>query len=102
MLIIVSSAFFGFFQANNARTAEVRAAQTETALWAIELDCLEAQFQRHFMFNALTAVLACRHNPDAVAHITTGLSKYLRFCLSCQANFEPRSGHPEIEIQGQA
>jgi hypothetical protein len=35
----------------------------------------------HFLFNALSAVLACRHDPEAVEAVTTALADYLRFCL---------------------
>ena len=84
-----------FHQVQKIRSVELKAAQAETSLRVSELDRLEAQLQPHFLFNALTAVLACRHDPDAVACVTTGLSEYLRFCLSRQANFEPLS--QEIE-----
>lgn len=88
-LVIWSICYTGLLQASKVRNAEIRAVQAETALRTSELDRLEAQLQPHFLFNALTAVLACRHDPDAVTRVTTGLSEYLRFTLSRGANLEP-------------
>jgi hypothetical protein len=56
---------------------------------SLELRAAEAQLQPHFLFNALTAVLACRHDPEAVANLTIGLSEHLRSCLSRQGILEP-------------
>jgi hypothetical protein len=71
------------------KSLELRTAEAEAALRTSELQRLEAQLQPHFLFNALTAVLACRHDPEAVANVTIGLSEHLRFCLSRQGVLEP-------------
>ena len=73
------------------KSLELRTAEAEAALRTSELQRLEAQLQPHFLFNALTAVLACRHDPEAVANVTIGLSEHLRFCLSRQGVLEPLS-----------
>jgi len=73
------------------KSLELRNAEAEAALRSSELQRLEAQLQPHFLFNALTAVLACRHDPEAVASVTIGLSEHLRFCLSRQGTLEPLS-----------
>ena len=73
------------------KSLELRTAEAEAALRTSELQRLEAQLQPHFLFNALTAVLACRHDPEAVASVTIGLSEHLRFCLSRQGVLEPLS-----------
>ena len=73
------------------KSLELRTAEAEAALRTSELQRLEAQLQPHFLFNALTAVLACRHDPEAVANVTIGLSEHLRFCLSRQGVIEPLS-----------
>jgi hypothetical protein len=73
------------------KSLELRNAEAEAALRTSELQRLEAQLQPHFLFNALTAVLACRHDPEAVAKVTIGLSEHLRFCFSRQGTLEPLS-----------
>lgn len=72
-----------------AAAAELRAARAEVALRESELERLGQQVEPHFLFNALSAVLACRHDPDAVEVVTSALSDYLRFCLSRGNNTEP-------------
>jgi len=74
-----------------AKSSELRAAEAEAALRLSEMTRLEEQVHPHFLFNALTAVLACRHDPEAVARVTIGLSEHLRFCLSRQGTLEPLS-----------
>ncbi len=73
------------------KSLELRTAEAEAALRTSELKRLEAQLQPHFLFNALTAVLACRHDPEAVASVTIGLSEHLRSCLSRHGVLEPLS-----------
>jgi len=89
ILTVWSLLFIAFFQAEKAKSAEWRAAEAEASLRTSELNRLEAQLQPHFLFNALTAILACRHNPDAVARVTNGLSEHLRYCLGRQGLLEP-------------
>jgi hypothetical protein len=72
-----------------AAAAELRAARAEVALRESELERLGQQIEPHFLFNALSAVLACRHDPDAVEVVTSALSDYLRFCLSRGNKPEP-------------
>lgn len=67
---------------NLARQSRQRATDLELALRSSELARLGEQVQPHFLFNALTAVVACRHDPDAVSEVTGSLAEYLRFCLA--------------------
>lgn len=89
VLTVWSLLFFGFFQVERVKSAELRAAEAETALRTSELNRLEAQLQPHFLFNALTAILACRHDGQAVARVTNALSEHLRYCLGRQGLIEP-------------
>jgi two-component system, LytTR family, sensor kinase len=72
-----------------AVAAELRATQAEVALRESELARLSQHVEPHFLFNALSAVLACRHEPDAVEAVTASLSEYLRFCLARGKDLEP-------------
>jgi len=78
-------------QWRRVKSLELRAAEAEAALRTSELTRLEEQIQPHFLFNALTAVLACRHDPEAVASVTIGLSEHLRACLGRHRTLEPLS-----------
>lgn len=59
-------------QWQRVKSLELRTAEAEAALRTSELQRLEAQLHPHFLFNALTAVLACRHDPEAVASVAIG------------------------------
>jgi len=83
--------FWGGLEWRRAKSLELRAAEAEASLRMSEMTRLEEQVHPHFLFNALTAVLACRHDPEAVARVTIGLSEHLRFCLSRQGTLEPLS-----------
>jgi LytS/YehU family sensor histidine kinase len=63
--------------------------KAEASLRQSELTRLQAQLQPHFLFNALTCILACRHDPDAVERVTIGLAEHLRFCMQPQIGFSP-------------
>ena len=47
-----------------------------------ELALLRYQMQPHFLFNALSAVMAVSDNKEKVEELTQSLADYLRFCLS--------------------
>ena len=79
-----SMMFCGIFFWKQLQSVKLQKAQAESALLASELSRLQLQIHPHFLFNSLTAVLACRHNPDDVSQVVLGLSKYLRFCLTRQ------------------
>jgi LytS/YehU family sensor histidine kinase len=62
---------------NLSRQSRQRATDLELALRSSELRELARlgeQVKPHFLFNALTAVVACRHDPDAVSEVTGSLS----------------------------
>jgi len=94
--IIWSSTYFLLRQRATARQSAAAAAQAELRATKAEVDLRESELERlgqhvepHFLFNALSAVLACRHDPDAVEAVTTALSEYLRFCLSRDGSLAP-------------
>lgn len=72
-----------------ARVEAHLATEATLALRTSELERLSQQVEPHFLFNALTAVVASRHDPEAVADVTAALADYLRFCLSRSAKSEP-------------
>lgn len=82
-----------------AVAAELRATQAEVALRESELARLSQHVEPHFLFNALSAVLACRHEPDAVEAVTASLSEYLRFCLARGKDLEPLAHEIDATIQ---
>jgi hypothetical protein len=86
---IRSLMFFGIFFWKQLQSIKLQMAQAESALLASELSRLQLQIHPHFLFNSLTAVLACRHNPDDVSRVVIGLSQYLRFCLTRQQMLAP-------------
>lgn len=66
-----------------------QATEALLALRTSELERLTQQIEPHFLFNALSAVLACREDPAAVESLTSSLADYLRFCLSRGTEPEP-------------
>lgn len=66
-----------------------RATDLELALRTNELARLGEQVRPHVLFNALTAVIGCRHDPDAVAEVTNALAAWLRYCLTITGSHEP-------------
>jgi two-component system, LytTR family, sensor kinase len=94
--LIWSTLFFVLRQRADVRAAgrQAEAARLEAtsallALRTSELERLSQQIEPHFLFNALSAVLACRHDPDGVEAVTTALGDYLRFSLARGAEPEP-------------
>lgn len=94
--ILWSTLFFVLRQRAAFRRAQRQAAaarnEATSALLALrtsELERLSQQIEPHFLFNALSAVLACRRDPDAVEAVTTALGDYLRFSLARGAEPEP-------------
>jgi hypothetical protein len=87
--VVWSVVHFALQQRRTSRLASRRAIEMELALRHSELERLGRQIEPHFLFNALSAVLACRHDPEAVEAVTTALADYLRFCLSRHGGPEP-------------
>lgn len=90
--------FIGLDAIEDLSTSEARAARAEAdaaALRALsrenELRHLQAQMNPHFLFNALNAVVANRHDPEAIERVTQDLSDYLRFALREARPLEPLS-----------
>ena len=92
---IWSLLFLGIFFWKQYQSVKLQKAQAESALLASELSRLQLQIHPHFLFNSLTAVLACRHNPDDVSQVVIGLGEYLQFCLTRQEMRAPLA----IEIE---
>ena len=69
---------------------QARHAATELAMSRAQLSLLSAAFQPHFLMNAMNALIACRHDPDAVESAGEGLAGYLRYTLDrSEAEWEP-------------
>ena len=71
--------------------AELRMLKAEAAARTFELRQLQEQMNPHFLFNALNAVVASKHDPEAVETVTRDLADYLRFTLGEARTFEPLS-----------
>jgi len=84
-----STLFFVLRQRADVRRTRWQATSALLALRTSELERLSQQIEPHFLFNALSAVLACRHDPDGVEAVTTALGDYLRFSLGRGAEPEP-------------
>ena len=54
-----------------------------------ELKHLQATMDPHFLFNALSAVMAIKHDPEEVERVTQALADYLRFRLRDAGPLEP-------------
>ncbi len=72
------------YDASYVRELEARAAADRN-----ELKHLQATMDPHFLFNALSAVMACKGDPDEVERVTQALADYLRFSLRDTAPLEP-------------
>jgi sensor histidine kinase YesM len=70
---------------------ELRMLKTETIARTFELRQLQEQMNPHFLFNALNAVVASKHDPEAVESVTRDLADFLRFTLGEARTFEPLS-----------
>ena len=69
---------------------QARHAATELAMSRAQLSLLSAAFQPHFLMNAMNALIACRHDPDAVESAGEGLAGYLRYTLDrSESEWEP-------------
>ena len=70
--------------AENEATAievELRMLKAEALARKFEVRQLQEQMNPHFLFNALNAVVASKHDSDAVENVTRDLADYLRFTL---------------------
>ena len=74
-----------------ANEIEMRAIKAEAAAREHELRHLQEQLNPHFLFNALNAVAASKHDPATVERVTQDLAEYLRFSLREARTFEPLS-----------
>jgi len=70
---------------------ELRMLKAEAAARTFELRQLQDQMNPHFLFNALNAVVASKHDPEAVESMTRDLADFLRFTLGEARSFEPLS-----------
>lgn len=90
ILISVWSIFyFGFHLLEDNIFLKIKALESDKANLKSEMGRLQAQMNPHFLFNALNAVMAIRHDPQAVEEVTQSLAEYLRFSLEPSQQFEP-------------
>lgn len=78
--------YFGILYWLETQHERLRAAETQAALHAAELQMLRAQVNPHFLFNALNSLLAESNHPASVQRITLALATYLRFSLRHEHN----------------
>ena len=71
--------------------AELRMLKAEAIAREAEVRQLQEQMNPHFLFNALNAVVASKHDPEAVESVTRDLSDFLRFTLGQARTYEPLS-----------
>lgn len=71
--------------------AELRMLKAEAIARESEVRQLQEQMNPHFLFNALNAVVASKHDPEAVESVTRDLSDFLRFTLGQARTYEPLS-----------
>jgi hypothetical protein len=80
--------------AENEATAidlELRMLKAEAMARKFEVRQLQEQMNPHFLFNALNAVVASKHDPEAVETVTRDLADFLRFTLAEARTLEPLS-----------
>ncbi len=70
---------------------ELRMLKAEAIARKFEVRQLQEQMNPHFLFNALNAVVASKHDPDAVESVTRDLADFLRFTLGEARTYEPLS-----------
>ncbi|MCH9646686.1 MAG: sensor histidine kinase [Deltaproteobacteria bacterium] len=80
MLLVVG---YGLAAYREAREAELRESQLQTALAEAELEALRLQIQPHFLFNTLNSIAALvrRQSNDRALEMILGLSELLRTAL---------------------
>ncbi|RLS35524.1 MAG: hypothetical protein DWH79_01810 [Planctomycetota bacterium] len=90
--------FIGLETIEDLSLSSARAARAEADVAAAralsrehELRHLQAQMNPHFLFNALNAVVAHKHDPEAIERVTQDLADYLRFALREARTLEPLS-----------
>ena len=71
--------------------AELRMLKAEAIARESEVRQLQEQMNPHFLFNAFNAVVASKHDPEAVESVTRDLSDFLRFTLGQARTYEPLS-----------
>ena len=86
---IWTTMYLGFHLLEDYYALRVREVSMEKAFLQSEMKRMQSQMNPHFLFNALNAVLASRHDPDEVEEITHALAEYLRFSLQETRPLEP-------------
>lgn len=81
-----------YFILNNlieSNSARLRLERLKAEMVESELRLLRAQVNPHFLFNALTSILAEARHPERVTELTHSLAGFLRFSLSQSTALQP-------------
>ncbi len=81
--------YFGINYFIETSSARLRLVLLESETRESELRLLRAQVNPHFLFNALTSIIAEAERPARVIEITHALADFLRFSLSQDGNMHP-------------
>jgi len=96
VLVVMTASLIGWMLSyltfrviNDHDAARLGALEAQAMADRHELEFLRATMDPHFVCNALTAVMAVKHDPDEVERISQALADYLRFRLRPAAELEP-------------
>jgi hypothetical protein len=84
-----TSIYFGLHLAEDHWKMQLAILQSDKARLESDLRRLAAHISPHFLSNGLNAVVACRHNPDAVGEIAQSLADCLRYFFADSAGPVP-------------
>ncbi len=91
MVSIWSIAYFAVHLIEEIYLMEINQLRTQEAHLQSEMRRLQAYTNPHFLFNALNAVLATKHDPQGIEDVTQALADFLRFSITESRPLEPLS-----------
>ncbi len=91
MVSIWTMCYFAVHLIEEIYLLEIKELRAREAHLQSEMRRLQAHMNPHFLFNALNAILATKHNPEGVEDVTQALADFLRFSLQDSRPLEPLS-----------